>query len=204
LIQPLHSPNINLIVLSTVSASVLKLCSAPCDIFFLLSYSHSSLFLTPPLFSFSLSIYLSLSLFLFVCIFPSISLCVLSIHILPSILIDLLQVKVMILRIIIIMTIMMHKDDCIFNLHCKTQSPRRCYDRYFFVFHVFRRFSWKKIYRFLQLSTNVKSSSRPRERNIFYNKLNKKNLLRDIRICQTLCYDKHEQLIPGKLLYLLQ
>lgn len=101
--KPLHSQNINLIVLSTVSASVLKLCSAPCDTFaFLLSYSHSSLPpppAAPSPFSVSIFLYLSLSLFLFVCIFPSISLCVLSIHILPPILIDLLQAKVMIMRI---------------------------------------------------------------------------------------------------------
>lgn len=48
-----------------------------------------------------------------------------------------------------------HNDDCIFNLHCKTQTPRRCYNRVLVCFSLsqFVVFFWKRFTdpRFLQL-----------------------------------------------------
>lgn len=103
--KPHHSQNINLIVLSTVSASVTKTLFRALR-YFCLSVKLFSFFIAPPpprrpfpLLCFYLS--LSLSFTFSLCLYFSVylSLCVLSIHILPPILIDLLQAKVMIMRI---------------------------------------------------------------------------------------------------------
>lgn len=154
-------------VLSTVSASVLTLFRALRYFVFLLSYSHSSSLSLSP-FSF-----LSLFVFLFVYIFPSISLCVLSIHILPPILIDLLQAKVMIMRIIIIMMMMISTMMIAFLFFIARHNPQGdAIIGYFFVFHVIHCF--RK--RFVDCGDfcNCNQQKLPRERNTFYNKLNGK------------------------------
>ena len=169
LIQSLHSPKINLTVLSTVSASK-TLFRALRYFVFLLNYPLSLFHCSLP---FIFALFLSLFVFLFrssslsvfsVSLSLSLSLSLCPMNTLFPILIDLLQAKVMIMRIIIMMMMISTTMIAFLIFIARHNFRGDATIGLFFIFHchVFRQFFFLKFVNHLAIfaiATNSKSYS---------------------------------------------